>query len=117
MGIPMYGDGDEDRENGDDHKKPPAESPNTLVTENGRPLHCAFCRRPGHVVTVCPYARHYNRAAAAVETERRRRFHSMALACWLSEGYMGRGATNSLAQAPSRQDENEPNGHNSSSRQ
>jgi hypothetical protein len=39
MGIPMYGDGDEDRENGDDHKKPPAESLNTLVTENGRVIH------------------------------------------------------------------------------
>jgi hypothetical protein len=39
MGISMYGTGEESRENGDEQKRTPAESPNTLVTEDGRVIH------------------------------------------------------------------------------
>jgi hypothetical protein len=39
MGIPMYEAGDDNRENGGDHKNAPAERPNTLVTEDGRVIH------------------------------------------------------------------------------
>jgi hypothetical protein len=35
----MYVAGDDNREIGDDHKKAPAEIPNTLVTEDGRVIH------------------------------------------------------------------------------